>query len=95
MRRIRVEVTQADIDKGLPEMGPTCPVAIAIARRVGFAVWVWHQHWTPLAGRWTVTLRPTPMYQVSPAATDFIRAFDHGKPVRPFTFYAQAPELAE
>lgn len=91
MRRIRVEVTQADIDKGLPNMGPTCPVAIAIARRVGYAVWVWEERWLPLSARWTV-LPMGPSYHVSRSATRFIRAFDRGKPVRPFIFYAQAPD---
>lgn len=78
VRRMRIDVTAEDIAGGRRNDSVTCPVAHALARR--------------LNGRRPVvqTLESKAggvRYRHSEAIAEFIRAFDRGHPVRPFTAF--------
>lgn len=75
---IRIEVTQADIDRGTRSDCAACPIALAAARAVGFPCEA------DLTGLWF----PLGMghYVLPAAASDFVLAFDAGETVQPFAF---------
>lgn len=87
---VRINVTQEDIDMGLPCNAKSCPIALAALRcgqeqleRVdGISATQYGIYYT--AGvehriSWQGTIVPT-------RAKRFIEAFDSGKPVYPFSF---------
>lgn len=76
---MRVNVTQAHIDRGRLGECHTCPVALALLDATGIS-------W--LVGRTWAWASPPPSEQVDlPAEVgQFIHAFDHGDRVEPFSF---------
>jgi hypothetical protein len=76
---IRVSVTQRDIDKGEPICDNRCPIALAISRTVKRRVGVTY-------GAVYLLNEVHQMYELTPTAERFIRRFDNGQPVQPFTF---------
>jgi hypothetical protein len=85
MRTITVNVTQEDIDAGEPGHACGCPLALAIARATDCKVFI-------VAGIWTSTSGhrgPLPE-----SAHRWYWAFDQGKPVSPFSFTIEWPEVA-
>jgi hypothetical protein len=89
VKRIRVTVTQKDIDKGQRLTADTCPLARALHRR-GFsgATVCW--------GRWFLAWEDTDTLSrgglLSVAAVRFVTAFDRQAPVKPATFLLPVPE---
>lgn len=87
---IKIEVTKEDIEKGTREKCSTCPVALAVNRHLAkqffvkafrFSVDVWQNE--------PRTLK----YYCNPghAIDEFIRYFDMGLPVQPFSFDLDIP----
>lgn len=77
--RVRIEVTQEDIDKG-KHGAMSCPVARATSRAFGYSVAVWGDY---------IDVRKTTSKTVFCAPGEvgrFIDAFDSGRTVKPFTF---------
>jgi nitrate/TMAO reductase-like tetraheme cytochrome c subunit len=81
---MKITVTQKDIDKGLKSSCYECPIAHALKRKVknkiryGFAV---NADFIDLTkdNKWWI-------YALPKKAQTFIKRFDDGKPVKPFTF---------
>jgi hypothetical protein len=80
-----IQVTQKDIDKGLKSSCYECPIALAFKRKVknqilfGYAVnYESIDHFTK-DNKWYI-------YALPKKAQTFIKRFDGGKPVEPFTF---------
>jgi len=83
MARIRVTVTQEDIDNGKQNNTMACPVALALRRVKGFER-------AAVANRiWMPALPPRTQYPVPIRVTSFITAFDYygAAAVKPSTFY--------
>lgn len=80
--RIKVRVTQADIDTGVRISSSACPVAKAIRRVTMDNDWK--------AGKWLIH---TEMSCVTPPVSvrDFIERFDKGEKVEPFVFNLHVP----
>lgn len=78
-----VEVTQEDIDKGVPYGVASCPVALALQRTIGARVAVDPTAWSLFHGMKD--------YPLPGDASVFIRDFDSGKPVAPFRFRTRKP----
>lgn len=87
MKRLRVEVTAEDIADGRREHCERCPVARAMRRAIGRVVWVGG------AGQWGIGNRSPQPKRLPLRVTDFITAFDTGRPVSPFTFNLDVPEV--
>lgn len=85
MKRVRINVTQRDIDRGVRSTLTSCPIALAIKRRVVEDSTVAVTQFAVLYG--TFMSSPFPY-----RATQFIYHFDLGKPVKPFTFTLELPE---
>lgn len=77
-RRIRVNVTQRDIERGVQNSGGRCPVARAMRRHrpFRFASVNGLEAYVPWGGKYTLPLE----------VQEFVGAFDDGDPVEPFTF---------
>ena len=84
--KVRVEVTQEDIEKGKRKAGWACPIARAIKRRVPQSrrrdVFVEHALWEV-----GYHVRPLPR-----TAQRFVKRFDAGEPVKPFAFMTEVPD---
>jgi nitrate/TMAO reductase-like tetraheme cytochrome c subunit len=82
---MKIEVTQKDIDKGLRSSCYECPIAHAFKRKVknkiryGFAVNADSIDLVTKDFKWYIHALPK-------KAQTFIKRFDDGKPVKPFTF---------
>ena len=82
---MRISVTQRDIDRGEQYSPQDCPIARAARRHFRDVSVVWD---ALLA---TGQLRPGPSplagwFELPDEAKEFIRAFDDGEDVHPFTF---------
>lgn len=78
---MKIEVTQEDIDTGIPGSACGCPVALAF-RRLGF-------HFADVAARscfLAVGLTDGRVYSLPSIAADFISNFDTGREVKPLSF---------
>jgi len=78
METLQIRVTRDDIRKGIPENVHMCPIARAVRR----------------AGRERVTVDDciatrTKNFELPDVAQRFMRSFDWGRPVKPFTFTAK------
>lgn len=87
---VRVEVTQADIDAGVPQtVDERHPIAKAVRRALG---WPQGRGSIGVASNW-IDIHPTgPDHRRTFDAfgcADFIRDFDAGRPVYPFCFWFQ------
>jgi hypothetical protein len=89
MNRVRIQVTQEDIDGALRFLAEgqrgfrsaNCPIARAVKRRLP-------EYANTLAvGPETVTLGGLKRLKLSQRAQQFLNDFDGEKPVRPFTFF--------
>jgi hypothetical protein len=87
--RIRVRVSQRDINTGQPMEDTQCPIAKAFRRASGkrnvevtfsriFIGGMWSQH--------------SYSYKLPSSAINFIRRFDDGKKVKPFEFTVERPD---
>ena len=81
--RIKVDVTQEDIDHGVQSDCRKCPVARAISRALGFQVEAYST-----IGIWLSDSDKVPTPAIASA---FIRQFDEFKPVSPFSFDLEVP----
>jgi hypothetical protein len=84
MKTLTIEVTQEDIERGVKQECWDCPIALALFRTTG-------KEWSvaPSSCRELGTLTD---YIFPAEATEFIRSFDLGYPVSPFSFKLEVPE---
>lgn len=82
-KSVTIEVKNVDIFNGTPDAAFTCPVAIAATRALGKEVGLAASTML-VGGRHYIT--------VPPEVTDWIRAFDVGRPVKPITFTVDVPD---
>ena len=83
-----IEVTQEDIDNGSPGKAGLCPIALAMSRSTG-------KQWRvanltcfcPEEWPWDDILLPL-------EAVQFVKAYDSGDGVEPFSFALDDPEIA-
>jgi hypothetical protein len=78
---MRIEVTQEDIDRGIPFSHTSCPIACAVQRTFGQPCWVYTHRMAVFTG-----LPDVSRYALSGECVDFIARFDAGKKVEPFSF---------
>jgi hypothetical protein len=85
---MKINVTQTYIDRGTPEVGDECPIALAVKDQTGYTNVNVHSeinhaivitHWSDGESEEFVRMLPT-------AAREFIEKFDHRQPVEPFEF---------
>lgn len=80
-----ISVTEEDIALGKKGRYRGCPVALAATRATGHEVGVTHD-------TIDIQMEDERIEIITPAeAKSFIRRFDHGKPVKPFTFTLSIP----
>ena len=84
---MKVHVAQEDIDAGEKGRASDCPIALALRRelsagmvRVGYHVVSWN-----IGGSSFIA-------DLSNSAKYFVRAFDRGRPVKPFAFVIEGSE---
>ena len=75
---MRINVTQLDIQRGLPRLARKCPIARAIRRATGY-----HLKVSVTTGR---IIRGRRKSDLPRLAQDFIRNFDQDRPVTPIAF---------
>jgi len=83
-----ISVTAEDIRDGEPESACACPIALAIARLLDAST----EDEDVIVGREVILIRPLGVlidYELPASAAQFIRAFDNGDAVEPFTFTAR------
>jgi len=84
---VRIEVTQADIDRGVCESYMACPIVHATRRALDVKhVWIDEDGITVIDANNVVSVMAVPQ-----SAFDFIVRFDGGKHVEPFTFDLEVP----
>ena len=83
-RRVRVEVTAADIATGEPTFCRSCPVALALLR-AGF---------TRVSVGESIAAAEFGEVPLPRKVASFVRHFDRGRPVKPFAFDLELPEAA-
>jgi hypothetical protein len=81
---MKITVEQHHIDKGAKDDVFGCPIAVAAASIVALPgvnrSYLWHHQFTnPLS-------MPAKYHLLPQSAKEFVRAFDAGIPVRPFSF---------
>jgi len=79
--RVKIEVTQEDIDRGARRSCCNCPIALAVKRLV--------PHCSEVDVRCGAIYAKTPELwkaDASISVIDFISGFDAGRPVQPFSF---------
>lgn len=81
---ITVDVTQEDIDHGEIGECETCPIARAISRAVGKTALV-------IADNFCFDHNDMTDYPLPKVASDFVRQFDSGVDVSPFSFPISVP----
>ena len=83
--KIRITVTQEDIDKGVPCNSVRCPIAKAVDRKFGLNLL------GASVGSRIITCFHNGKhrkFQMSKSGMKFVQRFDDRKIVEPFTFYA-------
>lgn len=83
MRRVKIEVTARDIEMGRPHRPRSCPIAFGILR-------VFPVGWVSVGDTITVG---NGEWKTPPSMLRFIKRFDAGKPVKPFTFVLPWPKV--
>lgn len=81
---MRIDVTQEDIDKGVKKCHCTCPIALALKRQTRVAYEVSDDCVVAVTDRFA--------HGLPEHASSFIRAFDMGLIVAPFSFELDIPE---
>ena len=86
---MKIQVTQADIERGIKNRCDFCPVAIAISRHLptGLEITVFSEAML-FEGRFGDG--PSTAIDTDQTVVDFIESFDNGKPVAPFSFNLSA-----
>jgi hypothetical protein len=77
---MKIEVTQEDIDKGIPEDSLRCPIGRAMYRTTG-GVWMVYKN---VMVPWQISCWKTT--SLPDIAEGFIKNFDKRLTVKPFTF---------
>jgi hypothetical protein len=92
--RVRVEVSQGDIEAGMAGAACECPVALAIRRACGVE-WA-RVGYDALMGCATIQIGQPSVFSkfhIGPRAVkEFFQAFDDGKAVSPFSFDLDVPD---
>ena len=83
---MKIEITQHDIDYGVRGEYSLCPIARAVKRKIYGKVTVSGDHISIFT---TDIIRRYSYYKLPQKAKDFIKRFDEGKKVKPFTFEAR------
>lgn len=83
-----IAVTQNDIKHGERFMCRTCPIALAIGRATSRMVWVERNH---VAVDGSTIGEAIVFAELPMLAQNFIKAFDKGRQVRPFSFCIDIP----
>lgn len=79
--QFQVDVTQEDIDKGIKHDAACCPIALAFRRLYPFCMaGVYNLFFCDQDG---IAIMKAPL---EPEAVEFIKDFDCGKPIQPFSF---------
>lgn len=86
---MKVNVTKTYIDAGVPRDCDRCPVALAVLGEHAIPVMVGPFRMARRADTWTEA-RPSEV-DLPQRAVDWIRDFDNGIPVEPFSF--EVPDL--
>jgi hypothetical protein len=91
---VKIEVTEDDIERGKPISASQCPIALACRRtfdkgvtvtlQSGIHVYYFNDDRIDLYSRDCPKFTKT--YSITASVTKFIRDFDHGLEVKPFTF---------
>ena len=76
--RLRVNVKQEDIDKGVKKKGRLCPIALAVKRE--------HPLASTVVGPKTIHIAGL-CGNLSQKAQKFVKSFDRGDSVKPSVFY--------
>lgn len=84
---MRVEVSQEDIDNGVPGRPYSCAVALAVRRADG--------GWVSFVGSSEVRLRDHAWCSLPEHVQQFIIDFDHGRRVEPFAFDLKCKETSD
>lgn len=80
---MKINITQKDINKGEKANGDRCPIARAIKRAMPFKN-IWYKY---EVGRILVMNRfGNTVFELPVEAVKFIRDYDGGHPVEPFSF---------
>ena len=80
---ITVQVTKQDIKNGMPKEGDKCPIAKAVRRCTG-------THRAVFVDESSIEIGAVE-YSLPASAKAFVRAFDKGKPVSPFSMKLVPP----
>jgi hypothetical protein len=86
MKKVRIYITANDIMLGVRGHGLQCPLARAISRRLGKEIRVLTYAWYRLDDYTSPNPYPLPL-----RATQFVKAFDGGRKVAPFSFTLEVP----
>ena len=81
MVSISLDVTEADILEGKRNLADCCPIALAIRRRYPYS-----SNYVPVEVSCSQARIKGIWYDLPDEAKSFIRDFDCGRPVKPFTF---------
>ena len=84
---MKVEVSQKHIDAGGKGRALLCPIALALQDQGHKECWVWSGTIMFRLGNHTLSGVDMPN-----EAVRFIERFDHGLPVKPFTFELEEPD---
>ncbi len=87
MRTVEVEVTQADIDAGIPCRTHSCPVALALSRALGVMVAAGYRTATVMLGTYREIRLPEHM-------VPWIVEYDRGGAVEPVAFVVEVADAA-
>lgn len=85
-----INVTSEDISRGEPKNARCCPVAIAIGRHANWATEVTVDRYE--IGFETDINCESELVSTPAEASEFIKDFDAGMPVQPFSFNLDIPE---
>ena len=86
LKKITITVTKGDIKRGVPSEGNFCPIAYAMQRKFSLKS---ADIEVADAEIWVRLSRYMLSYIMPLTAQKFIKAFDGGKPVKPFSFVAK------
>lgn len=87
-KRVRINVTQRDIDRGIPFSSWSCPVALAIRRHSQLADYFVGRNYF-VKGECIIDDMAIPLPEVT---IRFVSDFDAGRPVKPIRFTLELPE---
>lgn len=86
---MKVVVTQDHIDRGLPARAQLCPIALALNEQHGNGHYVMVSAIDYSPNGWQTVA----WYHMPPEASQFVRDFDHDRPVQPFEFEVEPTDL--